>query len=239
MIHVSKQPEPESFDRKVRQPGLRAIAEMCGKTHPDSRKKKRKKIANSEAEIPSSSFPNYWTECLDEMMMAYDGYCAYSNFQIHPLTGSKTVDHFVPKSKNWELAYEWDNYRLACSLMNSVKNNFEDVLDPFEIDDQWFKLEFVGLQILEGPSLPKKHQALFDTTIKRLKLNENPILDFRQKLFEDFRNKITTRKELAIHCPFMDRQITRYCLELKSKFDSQTLKQYLPFWAKEISKYHR
>lgn len=52
MIRVEQAPEPSSFDMKVRQPGLRAIAEMVGEPNlPKRPGPKRKVIAASREEI--------------------------------------------------------------------------------------------------------------------------------------------------------------------------------------------
>ena len=49
----------------------------------------------------------------------------------------------VARSMRWDQVYEWRNYRLACSLMNARKGAVASVLDPFEIEDGWFAIEFV------------------------------------------------------------------------------------------------
>ena len=64
-----------------------------------------------------------------------------------PDTGWKTVEHFKPKDLHPGLAYDWDNYRLVCGLLNSRKRVNETILDPFEIEDGWFLLHFPSLQV--------------------------------------------------------------------------------------------
>ena len=174
MITVAKAPKPKGFDQKVRQPGLRAIAEMVGKVPPYKRTagKQFKKIASRERDIPAERFPPYWTEALDDLMAAYNEICAYSCFRIHRVTGARSADHFAPKSRNWRQLYAWSNYRLCCSLMNSRKNDFGDVLDPFEVKEDWFQLELLGFQILPNPKLSKAIRRAVQDTIDRLGLNE-------------------------------------------------------------------
>lgn len=60
MIHVTPAPEPSDFDAVVRQPGLRAIAEMVGETPPRSAGRRHKKIAERREDIPSAKLPDYW-----------------------------------------------------------------------------------------------------------------------------------------------------------------------------------
>ena len=73
-------------------------------------------------------------------MKAYKADLPYIACYIEPVTGMPTVDHMIPKSQRWDKVYEWSNYRLACSLMNSRKNDVPHVLDPFEVETGWFEL---------------------------------------------------------------------------------------------------
>lgn len=175
MIPVARARKPKTFDEKVRKPGLRAISEMAGKPSPFPRTagKPYKQIVQREVDIPASAFPTYWTKALDELMSAYGKICSYSCFRIHPVTGARSADHFAPKSLHWRAVYEWSNYRLCCSRMNSRKNDFGEVLDPFKVGKGWFELELVGFQVIPGDSVkgtPIEQQV--DDTVKRLGLND-------------------------------------------------------------------
>jgi len=182
VIPVALAPEPADFDRRVRRPGLRAIAELCGKTPLTKRTAGQpfKQIATREADIPSDKFPPYWVESLDELMSRYHEICAYSCFRIHRVTGARSADHFAAKSRHWRRAYEWSNYRLCCSRLNARKNDVSSVLDPFQIEAGWFQLELVGFQVHPDRSCPKTLQAKIQRTIDRLGLN-----DFRRDREED------------------------------------------------------
>lgn len=183
MIPVKRVRKPVDFDSKVREPGLRAIAEMSGKPSPFPRTSGRKytQIVKRKADIPSKKFPNYWTNAIDELMSAYNRICSYSCFRIHPVTGAGSVDHFAPKSQKWDKVYEWSNYRLCCSRLNSRKNDYGDVVDPFDVKNGWFELELLGFEISPGPTVrgTPLEQAVQDT-IDRLGLN-----DFRGDREED------------------------------------------------------
>lgn len=173
MIPVQPAPEPPSFDAGVRIPGLRAIAELSGKSFHPPRTSGRpfSKVSVTEGEIPPDKFPSYWTDALDDLMTAYQAVCAYSCFRIHPTTGAKSVDHFVPKSQDWKQVYEWSNYRLSSSIMNALKGEYTDVLDPFTIGEGWLQLEPVGYSVSANPALPSDVQSLIAQTIQRLRLN--------------------------------------------------------------------
>ena len=48
--------------------------------------------------------------------------CLWSGLRLSlcvRISTDASVDHFVPKSRRWDLVYEWSNYRLACTTMNS------------------------------------------------------------------------------------------------------------------------
>jgi hypothetical protein len=182
MIPVTLAPVPPTFNQSVREPGLRAIAEMVGKPHAYPRRKGKafKKIADHEDDIPSERFEPYWTAALADLMKAYNRVCAYSCFAIHPVTGARSVDHFAPKSRRWDRVYEWDNYRLCCSLLNSRKRDFGDVLDPCTIHPDWFQLELLAFQVIPNPQLNEKERKSVQDTIDRLGLD-----DFRSEREED------------------------------------------------------
>ena len=128
-------------------------------------------------------FPPYWGKALDDMMELYNHVCAYSCFRIHPVTGGRSVDHLAPKSQDWNRVYEWDNYRLASTMLNSRKNKFGDALDPFDVQNGWFVLELVGFQVLPAKGLDELIRTQVEDTIDRLSLD-----DFRSSRERDAEN---------------------------------------------------
>jgi hypothetical protein len=187
VIHVEPQPEPADFDAKVRQPGLLSLA--------------RRK--------PKSELPTHWRKCLPQLWEAYRGLCAYLVLYIPRGTGSRTVDHFVAKNPRPELAYEWSNFRLACSLMNTRKLEFDDVLDPFEVEDGWFTLELSTLEVLPAANLAPEIKDRVERTIRRLKLNDAECLAARGERYDDFLRKELTWSGLEKHFPFLTRELVR------------------------------
>ena len=113
MIPVTPAPEPAAFDGKVRQSGLRAIAELAGEqpTPPRTAGRPYPRVAASRDEIPADKFPPYWREMLDDLMRSYHRICAYLCLYIPRGTGAPSVDHAVAKSRRWDQIYEWSNYR--------------------------------------------------------------------------------------------------------------------------------
>ena len=210
MIRVKLAQEPADFDSKVRQPGLRAIAEMVGEPNlPKRRGKQREVIAHSKDAIPADKFPSYWTAALPALLEGYGRVCAYMSFYIERVTGAASVDHMLPKSVSWDQIYEWRNYRLACPLMNSRKNDYRDVLDPFEIEDDWFRIEWVGYQVIPANDLPEAIEQRVQTTIDRLKLNDYECLKLREEYVEAFQKHGISLNWLRQRAPFLAREVER------------------------------
>ena len=208
MIRVEPEGEPERFDETVRQPGLRAIAELVGEEGlPARRGRPRKVVAQTRDAIPADKFPAVWTQALPDLMAAYGRLCAYICIYIERVTGGGSVDHMLPKSYAWQDIYEWQNYRLACTLMNARKNNYQDVLDPFEVEDGWFRLELVSYQVIPGEGLDPMIEARVLATIERLKLNDHYCLKVREEYATALFDGDITLDYLRRRAPFLAREI--------------------------------
>ena len=156
--------------------------------------------------IPATSFPAYWRGALDDLQAAYDRVCAYLCVRI---STDPTVDHYIAKSRRWDLVYEWSNYRLACAAMNSYKGEYGDVLDPFGLRDGWFALELVEFQVVAGAGLADDHAARVRATIRRLNLNIPRFCRIRAEYAEARWNGQITVDYLARHSPFVARELHR------------------------------
>lgn len=187
MIRVAAATPPTDFDSRVRQRGMGAIAELVGERPTTPRGgPKRKVVASRREDIPPDAFPPYWRDVLPDMLESYHRLCAYLSLYIEYATGSPTVDHVIPKSKAWVHVYEWSNYRLACALVNSRKSNTDSVLDPFEVHDDWFGLEFVEYQVKPGPGATGPIGDRVVETIEKLGLNEDDCRKARQEYVEAY-----------------------------------------------------
>jgi hypothetical protein len=130
-------------------------------------------------------------------------------FYIEPVTGAASVDHMLPKSMDCGEVYEWRNYRLACALMNGRKNDYRDVLDPFEVDDSWFRIELVGYQVIPAPHLPEDIETRVQATIDRLKLNDYECLKLRETYATAYHEGDISPHFLRQRAPFLAREIER------------------------------
>ncbi|MCU0700366.1 MAG: hypothetical protein MUC96_27975 [Myxococcaceae bacterium] len=162
MIPVAPAPEPASFDAVVRRPGRTWLTKhKTGKLKP------------------------YWASCLDELWLRYHGVCAYLATHFERVTGAASVEHFVAKSSARQLAYEWSNYRLASRDVNGRKSDFDDVLDPFELEPDTFRLVLVLGQIVVNPSLRGSRRQRAADTIERLGLDRPLAREMRARHFEE------------------------------------------------------
>jgi hypothetical protein len=145
-----------------------------------------------------------------ELHEAYGGICAYSCHWIPYDTGADTVEHFLPKDTYPLEAYEWANYRLVCATLNGRKGVYEDVLDPFFIQNGWFVIDFPSMLIQSENTLRAPDRERVKATIIRLGLNdEGTCLKSRVKWLEEYRSDHISLDYLRGHAPFIVREIRR------------------------------
>lgn len=186
MIPVVRAEEPNTFDAKVRQPGLSAIDELVGRNPRLKRPgPRRKKIANQEKDIPADAFPPFWRHTLPEMLDAYEHRCAYLAMHIHRATGSPTVDHVLPKSYAWNKVYEWSNYRLCAAIINAKKGELLTLVDPVEVKPGWFVLNLNTLNVERGPTAPEHEWQRIEATLPVL--NQRPCAQERMEYVRCYR----------------------------------------------------
>ncbi|RKH64834.1 hypothetical protein [Corallococcus llansteffanensis] len=220
MIPVKKKPEPRppdfDFDQEVRRPGLSALAELAGNpptmTRPGPRIQQQATRVEDLSPAALRKYA-YWTRALDALHEAYDGICAYSCFYIEPV-GGPTVDHFVAlAAPGLAQAYDWDNYRLACSLMNTHKNKYTDVLDPFLIRDGWFTLNLATFKVEPAEGLDEPLLTQVKATISRLQLDSRDISKTHEGWFNAYFSPKNGQRIpfwfLERRAPFLARELRR------------------------------
>lgn len=126
------------------------------------------------------------------------------------------MDHFDAKSwacahasTSLEQTYEWHNYRLACSLMNSRKSRASDVLDPFQIEDGWFHLELSALQVVPNPTLTSDRRQQVQQTINRLGLNDHECTAARAEYHDAYIQGEINLSFLSRRSPFVAFELKR------------------------------
>ena len=166
MIPVIKQQEPTDFNEKVRKRG-----QLFLKNNP---------LPNSR----QFQCHNYWTHIKGTLYQLYKNICAYTG-EWFPET-SASVDHFIPKSKEPQLAYEWNNYRLTTDKMNNHKGDSMDIVDPFEVQFGWFVLVFPICAVKPGKNLTKLDCQKVDRTINVLGLNSDERMQIRYNIIQSY-----------------------------------------------------
>jgi hypothetical protein len=194
MIYVHRKPEPSSFNELVRTKGLAHL--------------RARGLSINDPLPPRTEIIPYWKACLPDLHQQYDGICAYLGIFIERVAGTPSADHFIAKSRNAGLAYEWSNYRLACSRMNSRKRDFNDVLDPFSDVLIWglFRLELVTGKIYPNPNFPNSHlnpsaMQPVEATIKRLGLDDPDCRQERANWFNEYLSESISSDFLKKKCP--------------------------------------
>lgn len=156
-------PEPDDFDTRCRQPGVRWLQENPGYSRPK----------------------DYWSQFEDQLRNAFSGLCAYSVMRM--MKGQ--VDHFVPiaqlkQQQRHAEAYEWHNFRYADGFINQKKHS-HTVLDPFLVEDDWFEILLPSLQLVLTDRVPAQYRSLAAFTIDRLGLAHGEVvLRYRREFFE-------------------------------------------------------
>lgn len=209
MIRVEPAPEPPDFDQDVRRPGRAAIAELIGEAAGERPGPHREKVAERPEDIPPAAFPPFWRRALPDMLESYHRLCAYLSLYIEHATGARTVDHVIPRSKAWDQVYEWPNYRLACALMNSRKGATDRVLDPFQLEDDWFALELVEFQVKVGSGAQGAIAERVEATIEQLGLNDTECLRAREEYVKAYLEGHIDHDYLCRRAPFVARELER------------------------------
>ena len=156
---------------------------------------------------------------MNDLRAAYRSICAYCCLYV-PMESS--VDHFLPKSSHPHLAYEWNNYRLAHSKINSYKGNSVGILDPFNIQPGWFILDFANCHVKSNPATSTGTQNSVTHTITVLRLNkDDSLVQFRFSLLRNYSQSHIDMDFLETHYPFI-------AVELKRQGVQDTIKGTIP-----------
>ena len=189
MIPVKAQPEPAAFDADVRKKGLVYL--------------QKHGFLLDQPLPPNANIEPYWRACLTDLHRAYGGVCAYVGVFFERVMGGGSVDHFIAKSTNAGLAYEWDNYRLACSTMNSRKRDYNDVLDPFRLAPDLFRLQLSTGHIYPNPTLDAVSMRIVEETIERLGLDDPQCREMRARWYQDYLEHQLPSDYLKNKAPFI------------------------------------
>jgi hypothetical protein len=185
MIPFSPPPEPEHFDAKARQPGNEWLAK------------------NPQAKRPK----DYWSEFRNDLADGFKNICAYSVMYL----SDGTVDHYLSCKNYRHLAYEWSNYRYAAQWINSSKRTLdEEILDPFQVGDDWFKILLPSLQLVVTDKVPLSERKRAEFTLQRLHLQDDErVIRQRQAWYQLYLDGDLTLTGLEKKAPLIARAVRK------------------------------
>ena len=184
MIYVpSPIPEPAQFDAECRQPGM-----VWLQNHPEGRY-------------------DLWSPFRDFLAIGFSWRCAYKAMLNH----EGTVDHFVSIDADRTQAYEWDNYRYVSGGLNSAKREDPNILDPFVIQDNWFRLILPSLQLVLTDQIPPNIRPIAENTVNKLKLVDGRNVITRRKFwYNRVANNLAPLAEVNQFAPLVGRAIQEW-----------------------------
>ncbi|HLP87860.1 MAG TPA: hypothetical protein VK184_04530 [Nostocaceae cyanobacterium] len=177
--------EPEDFDAKVRQIGNNWLAK-----NPDVKK-----------------IPSYWSNFKGDLADGFKNLCAYS-VMYEPVG---TVEHYLCCENHRNLAYEWSNYRFSSGWVNSSKGTLDNqVLDPFEVEDDWFEISLPSLQLVLTDAIPPEKRQKAEFTIQRLRLiNGKQVMRQREQWYEMYITGLINLEGLEKVAPLIARAVRK------------------------------
>lgn len=96
-------------------------------------------------------------------------------------TNWRAGDHFVAKSVDRTLTYEWSNYRWAEPRVNQLKGN-QPFLDPFQAQSGWIEIDPFTWEFRLGSRLPAELQETGESMCRVL--NNPELVRGRRAMFE-------------------------------------------------------
>jgi len=201
---ISTYPAPPNFTATVRNPG-------------------RNFLATTPSPVGSQwKGHSYWSNAHQYLYDRYSGICSYCASYVVRATNPasdkhSSVDHFMPKSEFPELAYEWENFRLARRDINENKNNDMDIVDPVSICSDWVMLNFATARIRSAATAPALFKTRFTHTIDILGLNEPPFIEERTQVIGDYAHDRLDLPTIDQLFPFVAREIVRQNIAVTMK----------------------
>lgn len=159
--------------------------------------------------VETKDFPPTWRNILHEIHQIYHGICSYYGIYIPPILGAATVDHFLPKSLYPGLAYRWSNYRLACSLANRRKGQKTGLIDPFDIEGNWFYLDFTTFIPYANPELSDHLRTQIQTTIHALGMDKADYTESLKSYYKSYLLGEVEAEYLENKAPYLWSEIVR------------------------------
>jgi hypothetical protein len=192
MIRVAPPPEPPDFDQKVRQPGLVWL----------------ERNLDEKGKLPKRKRPpDRWSQFRNELANGFNNRCGYS--AMYDLVG--TVDHYLSCDNYPRFAYEWPNYRYVSGWINSSKKALDDrVLDPFEVEDDWFEILLPSMQLVLTEAVPDEKRERAEFTLRRLQLRDGErVVRQRQVWYRHYQEGKVSLNQLELVAPLIAKAVKK------------------------------
>lgn len=149
---------------------------------------------------------DYWSPFKPVLADGFRMRCGYS--AMYEPVG--TVDHFVSVDEDRSLAYEWSNYRFASAWINSSKKNAVGLLDPHEVEDEWFEILLPSLQLVVTDAVPEAERAKAEYTLDRLHLaHDERVIRQRREWYRMYQDGELSLEGLRKKAPLIARAVDR------------------------------
>jgi hypothetical protein len=157
--------------------------------------------------LKSSELPSYWGKYEAELAAAFHQRCGWWAMWI----SDGEVDHYLSKKNRPDLAYEWSNYRYIAGSVNGSKGNHDDkVLDPFEIQEDWFEVLLPSMQLIITDQIPEELRVKANFTITQLHLDDGKkVVRCRQRWYESYKNGMPLT-ELEKYAPLIANAVKKW-----------------------------
>ena len=96
---------------------------------------------------------------------------------------------------------------MARKKVNGFKNNEIGIVDPFDMQNDWFVLHFDDFWIRPAEDVENAIKSKIQRTIEVLQLNSEEFIDERVGLIRDLRDEHITLDFLDDYYPFISNQI--------------------------------
>ena len=134
------------------------------------------------------NFPSIWGDAKDALAGMSHQKCAYCE---HPLNARRSgqVEHFKPKSLFPSLAYDWDNYFLACGGCNGAKGDNWPKMGGYVRPDQGDPSKQLLFQT-DGTVKAVRIASNAERTIKDFDLNRSWLVRLRKRALTDLLSRL-------------------------------------------------
>lgn len=194
MIRVEKSDEPKEFDMECRRAGQAWLSNW------------QKENPGKKPERPR----DYWSPFKQELATAFNFRCGFGAMWI----SSGTVDHFVSwnEDKEMVLAYEWTNYRYVEGWINSAKSKkaSHNILDPFDVQDDWFEIKLPSMQLIITDKIPNEFKQKAIWTLKNLPIcDDERILRTRREWYRMYQDGELNLEGLKKKAPLIAKAVEK------------------------------